>query len=169
MFYESIRIGSAAELDALVGQHITGEEPEIFWEDSHGQFQFDTEEEARRALVDPYFQRFLPDVDWSQTVVRQVCAYRPYCAEPGLIWLVIEKAAATYGSLVCWRDHGRWRASFGGHPPADARTSAVAVCLAALRACGFDTEVNHDRIDAQITQYFLLAQPQTTPSDPNGS
>ncbi len=155
MFFESIQIGSAAELDAFIGQHVTDEEPEIFWEDSHGHFQFDTEEEARRALADPYFQRFLPDVDWNQTMVRQVRAYRPYCAEPALIWMVVQKASATYGPLTAWRDQGRWYAAFGGHRPSNARTASVAICLAALRARGFEPEVDHDRVDAQVSQYVL--------------
>jgi hypothetical protein len=159
MFSKSIRIASAAELDALIGQHITGEQPEIYWEDGHGQFQFDTEEEARRALTDPYFQRFLPDVDWSKTIIREVRSYRAYCAEPGLEWAVVAKATAAHGAVMVWREGGRWFAAFGTHPPADARTPAVALCLAALAACGFQADVNHDRVDAQISQYALQMLP----------
>lgn len=153
-----IRVASATELDALIGQHVTYEEPEIYWEDSHGQFQFATEEEARRALHDPYYQRFLPEVDWTKTIVREVRAYRPYCAEAALIWIVVEKASLHCGSLGVWKDQGRWHAAFGPHPPGVARTANVAICLAALRACGIHPEVNHDRVDAQITQYAVQMQ-----------
>ncbi len=165
MDLESIRIASAADLDAFIGQHIIGAEPEVFWEDSHGHFQFDTEEEARLALKDPYYQRFLPDVDWAKTIVRKVLAYRPYCADPPLIWSVVEKASAMHGSLMIWREGGRWHAAFGFHPPADARTAAVAICLAALRACGLVLDVNHDRVDAQVSQYLAqMSQALGTPA-----
>jgi hypothetical protein len=160
MDYETIRISTAVELDTLVGQRVTGEDPEVFWEDSHGQFQFETEAEARQALMDPYYQRFLPDVDWSRTVVREVRAYRPYCADPAYIWTVVEKASAQWGPMFTWREHGRWRAAFGSHPPADARTAPVAICLAALRAAGVIFDANHDRIDAQVGQYALQMQQQ---------
>jgi hypothetical protein len=152
---ECIRVSSAAELDALVGKHVTQEQPEIFWEDSHGHFQFDTEEEARQALRDPYYQRFLPDVDWTRTLVREVHAYRPYCADPMQVWLVAEKAAATHGPLIIWREQGRWQAAFGTHPKVEARTAPVAICLAALRAAGLLIEINHDRVDTQVSQFAL--------------
>jgi hypothetical protein len=154
----TIRISSAVELDTLVGQHVTGEEPEVFWEDSHGQFQFESEAEARRALMDPYYQRFLPDVDWSQTVIREVRAYRPYCADPAYIWTVVEKASAQWGTMLMSREQGRWRVAFGSRPPAHARTAPVAICLAALPAADLRVEANHDRIDAQISQYALQMQ-----------
>ncbi len=160
-----IRIASAADLDALVGQHVTGEAPEIYWEDSHGQFQFETEAEARRALHDPYYQHFLPEVDWTKTIVREVRAYRPYCAEAALIWVVVEKATANYGSLGVWRENARWYAAFGPHPPGIARTANVAICLAALRACGINPEVNHDRVDAQVAQYAVQMQQRLDAGD----
>ena len=83
--------------DALVGTHVTGEAPEIMWEDSHGHFQFETEAEARQAIADPYYQQFLPEVDWAKTVVRQVRIFRPYCSDPAAIWAVVDKATTAHG------------------------------------------------------------------------
>jgi hypothetical protein len=165
----TVQISSAVELDALVGQRITDEDPEIYWEDSHGQFQFATEAEARRALMDPYYQRFLPDVDWSTTVIREVRAYHRYCADPDRIWTVIDKASTRWGAMFIWREFGRWRVAFGSNPSEDARTPAVAICLAALRAAGVLFEVHHDRIDSQISQYRLQTQPHSESARIDGS
>jgi hypothetical protein len=149
-------VNTVAEIEALVGACVTGEMPEVFWEDSHGHFQFSSEGEARAAVGDPYYQQFLPEVDWSQTVVRQVSVFRPYCSNPATVWLVVEKASEKYGPLSLERRHGRWRASFGKSAKAEARIAAVAICLAALSAAGVAVDVDHDRIDAELSR----------PSDP---
>jgi hypothetical protein len=154
---EPSRVSLPAELDALVGSHITGETPETYWEDCHGHFQFDTEEEARMALSDPYYQRFLPDVDWTQTVIRQVTVFRPYCSDAVMNWRVVEKATAQFGVMKVWRENSRWHAAFGTNDAASARTPAVAICLAALSASGVLVDVNHDRLDAQISQLGIVA------------
>ena len=160
-----IRVASAAELDALVGAHVTGEAPEVMWEDSHGHFQFETEAEALQAVADPYYQRFLPEVDWAKTVVRQVKIFRPYCSDPAVIWTVVDKATIAHGPLLTWREQGRWHAAFGSNADAEARTPAVAICLAALQACKLTLDVNHDRIDAQIQQIASIqALGVTTPA-----
>ena len=90
------RVTSVAELECLVGAHVMGEVPEIYWGDSHGHFQFGTEDEARAAVADPYYQQFLPAVDWSGTVIRKVQVYRPYCSDPATVWLVVEKASEAH-------------------------------------------------------------------------
>ncbi len=159
---ETKRAASPSELDALVGVHITRDDPDIYWEDSHGHFQFDTELEARRALSDPYYQRFLPDVDWSHTVVREVRRYSPYCTDSAANWALVEKASAQFGSMLVWRERGYWHAAFGTHPDAEARTPLVAICLAALRAGGVPVDVYHDRIDAQINTAYTFEQNGST-------
>ena len=147
---EPKRVASPADLDALVGVYVTRERPEVFWEDSHGHFQFDTEMEARRAIADPYYQRFLPDVDWSHMLVREVRSFRPYCTDPGANWILVEKATARFGSMLVSREHGQWHVAFGPHVSASARTPAVAICLAALSAAGVAVDVSHDRIDSLL-------------------
>jgi hypothetical protein len=144
-------IHEVGDLDALVGQFITGEEPEVYWEDVHGHFQFHSELEARRALADPYFQRFLPHVNWSETELRKVSIYRRYCADPGTNWRMADCAVAKFGPLMLWRESGWWHAAFGGHADTEARIPTVAICLAALSAAGIRVMVDHSRIDAQLT------------------
>ena len=146
------RVNSATDLETLVGVHVTGEMPEVFWADSHGHFQFATEIEAREALNDPYYQQFLPDVDWAQTVIRKVNVYRPCCSDPAALWLVIERASESHGPLSIAKKQGRWWASFGSGGKMDARTAAVAVCLAALDAAGIAVEIHHDRVDADLSR-----------------
>ena len=136
----------------LVGIHVTGEMPEVFWADSHGLFQFATESEAREAMNDPYYQQFLPDVDWAQTVIRKVNVYRPCCSDAEALWRVIEKASERHGALSVVKKQGRWWAGFGTAGKKDARTAAVAVCLAALEAAGVAVEIHHDRVDAELNR-----------------
>ena len=149
---EPQRITSLAELDALVGRYVTEEVPETYWEDSHGYFQFHSEVEARRAISDPYYQRFLSEVDWSQTLVHEVQVFRQYSADSEANWSLCEKAILRFGPARLSRESGRWHASFGTSPVAEARTPTIAICLAALRAAGIHLLVDHDRIDFQLRQ-----------------
>ena len=149
---DSQRITSLAELDALVGQYVTEEVPETYWEDSHGYFQFHSEVEARRAICDPYYQRFLSEIDWSKTVVHEVQVFRRYSADSEANWHLCEKAILRFGPARLSRESGRWHASFGTSPVAEARTPTIAICLAALRAAGIHLLVDHDRIDFQLRQ-----------------
>ncbi len=146
------KVSSVPELESLVGIHVTHETPEVFWVDSHGLFQFATELEALAALKDPYFQQFLPDVDWSQTVIRKVSIYSHCCTDAAALWHMVEKAGATHGELSLMRSHGRWWAGFGKAVKKDARTAPVAICLAALAAEKIAVEINHDRVDAEISR-----------------
>ena len=149
---EHLRLVCAADLDALVGLHIMGEMPEVFWEDAHGVFQFATEGEVREAIEDPYYQSFLQAVEWEETIVRQVRQFPSYCGDPKIIWKVVARASQTFGPLRLQQEAGRWRASFGAHAEVPSRTAAVAICLAALQACGLTLQVEHDRIDAELNR-----------------
>ena len=146
------RVTSVAALEALVGAHVIGEVPEVFWEDSHGHFQFATRDEVKAAVADPYYQQFLPAVDWTHTVIREVKVYRPYCSDPATVWRVVEKAAEVHGPLSLGRKQGLWSASFGENAKADARMATVAICLAALEAGGIRVAINHNRIDAELSR-----------------
>jgi hypothetical protein len=42
------RVDSAADLETLIGMHVTAEAPEVFWADSHGHLDF--RPRARRAM-----------------------------------------------------------------------------------------------------------------------
>ena len=145
---EADRIVTPADLNGLLGARLMGDTPEVYWEDSHGCFQFHSEEEALQALHDPYYQQFLPDVDWQKTSVREVRMYPPYCADGMVLWKMVDRVSGKYGPLLVWREQARWHAAFGSHADAEARTPGVAICLAALRASGIAVQVSHDRLDA---------------------
>jgi hypothetical protein len=147
-----MRVRSLAELDALVGEHVVCEKPECYWEDCHGYFQFHSEIEAREALKDPYYQKFLPAVDWSRTVIHEVRVYRKYSSEPVANWFLAERAISEFGPMLIWREAGHWRAAFGSFADADGRSPMVAVCLAALSARGLRLHVDHDTLDMQLRQ-----------------
>jgi hypothetical protein len=131
---------------------VIGETPEVYWEDSHGCFQFLTEVEARQALKDPYYQRFLPDVDWARTVIREVRVYRNYSSDPVVNWSVVDRAITEFGPMLMWRETGKWRVNFGSSPNAEARNPMVALCLAALTASGLRLEVDQDSLDSEIIE-----------------
>lgn len=147
---ELFRISSLAELDALIGEYVLGEKPLIHWEDSHGYFQFHSEVEARQALSDPYFQRFLPPVDWARTAIREVREFRPYSSDGAANWRVAEASISKFGPMVVAREGGRWRTTFGSCPHGEAKHPTVSLCLAALVARGIRVLVNQDRIDAEL-------------------
>ena len=159
------RVTSVAALEALVGAHVIGEVPEVLWEDSHGHFQFATRDEVKAAVADPYYQQFLPAVDWTRTVIREVKVYKPYCSDPATVWRVVEKAAQVYGPLSLGHKQGRWWASFGKNAKADARMATVAICLAALEAGGIPVAVDHDRIDAELSRARSADEVADLPGD----
>ena len=144
------RVTTLAELDALVGEHIAMETPEVHWEDSHGTFQFDTEAQAQNAIRDPYYQNFLPDVDWTATRVRQVRIYRPCTTDPVPFWRMVATASEHYGTLALTRERGQWCASFGRGTESRAHSAQIAVCLAALSAKGVKVDLDHSRIERQL-------------------
>ena len=152
------RVTTVAELDALVGEFVVVEKPEVYWEDSHGTFQFDTEEAARKAIRDPYYQNFLPDVDWSGTIVRQVRSYRPYVADPVAFWKMITAASEQYGALRLTRERGEWCAVFDKGTETRALSPQIAVCLAALAAKGIFPDVDHSRLERQLG--LILGEPE---------
>lgn len=150
---ECLHVTSLSELDALVGEFVMQEQPEVHWEDSHGTFQFSTEEEARRAIGDPYYQNFLPDVDWGATIVRQVRIFRSYTTDTTAFWHVVTVMAGQAGSLELTRKLGQWWAVFGAGTEAQAHSPQIAVCLAALTAKGIKPVVDHARLEHQFWQF----------------
>jgi hypothetical protein len=139
------------ELDALIGTHITGEEPARHWEDAQGCFRFDTEAEARQALEDPYFQQFLPQIDWHSTEVQLVNEYRPYASNHALAWEMVERfIISATGAIAIHRDRGFWVVTVTDQPASRARTIPVALCVAALQLRGIQVEIAHDRIDHKM-------------------
>ncbi len=140
-----LRVETLAELDALVGRYITGEVPQVHWEDSHAHMRFDSVEEALEALREPYFQQFIPASERGNTVLREVQEFAPYSSEVALAWQVVEKLGTPRQTLRMWRDRDGWCASFGEFPPIHARTAPAAICLAGLRFRGLEVALAEER------------------------
>lgn len=137
-----LRVESLGALDALVGRYITGEEPQVHWEDSHAHMRFESAEEALEALREPYFQQFIPASVRATTVLREIQAFQPYSSDFDVAWLVVEKVATPRNCLRIWRDRQMWCAAFGEYPPVSAKTAAIAICLAALRSRGLEVAIS---------------------------
>ncbi|HEV7867343.1 MAG TPA: hypothetical protein VGO90_06655 [Chthoniobacteraceae bacterium] len=137
---ERHKVESLAELDALVGRYLTGEEPQTHWEDSHAQLRFDSIEEALEALRDPYFQQFIPEEDRARTILREVREFPAYSSDLDLAWQVVEKMSNRADALLIVQEQGMWRACFGTWPSVTAETPALAICVAALMARGLDID-----------------------------
>ncbi len=141
-----MKVASLADIDALVAEYVTHEQPEVHWEDSHALFRFATEEEALNAIRDPYYQLFLPNVDWSMTKVVKVQIYRPYSTDLDTAWRIVEQISDLKNGLQMQRHMGRWIACFGNAMPSVARTAPLAICLAGLRCCGVEIDIDTDQL-----------------------
>jgi hypothetical protein len=144
----STRIHRLIELDSLVSEHLTGAEPEVHWEDSHGFFSFATREEGLEAISDSYHQLFLPQVDWTRTLLVEVKRFPAYSQDISAAWQVVEKLALQKRTLTLSRENGGWLAAFEGSPRAFSRSASVAICVAALRAKGIELEIDPDLISS---------------------
>ena len=125
----------------MVGAHITSEVPKTHWEDSHAHLRCATLEEALEATRDPYFQTASPLSRNPDTILREVHLYREYATNLDLAWEVVEKLSEPHGALKIQREQGRWLAAFGGQADVTAASPPLAICLAGLRACGIEVEL----------------------------
>ena len=141
-----VRVNTLRELDALVGEHLTGEVPEIYWEDAHAVLRFESEQEALEALKKLRTQLSLPKVNWESVAVTQVKSYRTYSSEIATAWSVVEKISNHDNTLRVWREGGMWHASFGDCGESMARSAPVAICVAGLRTVDIEVLFDPDRI-----------------------
>jgi hypothetical protein len=81
-----------------------------------------------------------------------VQVFRPYTAEPVANWDLVASATGQFGPLHIAREKGQWRAAFGAHQDALARTPTVAIAIASLHARGYEVAVEHDHLDAELSQ-----------------
>jgi hypothetical protein len=139
--FATLRINSLIDLDGLIGEHVTGETPETHWEDSNSLFRFDTEEEASEAIRNPYYQLFVPDVDWTDAQILRVQHYRPYSSDISAAWEVVEQLSEAR-PLQLRREQQQWLAAFGTAEPVSAPSAAIAICLAALRIRGIEVDLD---------------------------
>ena len=138
---EKMQITSLMELDALVGRHLTSEQPKRHWEDSYSHLRCESFEEACEALRDPYFQQFTPEERRPDTILHEVEIFRPYSTSIDAAWEVMEALGSTVEALKIKRDKAGWAAAFGSRPAVIAPTAALAICLAALRVKGIEVDL----------------------------
>ena len=141
-----VRVNTMRELDALVGEHLTHEMPEVYWEDAHAVFRFETESEALEAIKRLKTQLNLPKVNWEEVTVTQIKSYRPYSSEIPTAWSMVEKITGPDLDLRIRRDRGMWHVTFGNHGESSARSAPVAICVAGLRTVGIEVLFDPDRI-----------------------
>ncbi len=132
-----MRVASLAQLDALIGEHVTGDEPDVVWQDSYGLFRFTSRDEAEEAIQNAYYRLFRPDLDWDSATIQEVRQFPAYSTDLAAAWGVVERLGAECPQTEIRRQGESWRASFSGSD-AFAATPALAICLAALRARGID-------------------------------
>ena len=136
-----VKISSFAELDAMVGAHLTSEVPKTHWEDVHAHLRCATFEEALEVMRDPYLPGSALHERNPDMVLREVHVYREYSTNLEIAWEIVEKLTAAQVALSVRQDAGRWIASFGTSPAASAVTAPLAICLAGLRMCGIEVEL----------------------------
>jgi len=132
-----MRVASLAQLDALVGEYVTRDAPEIAWQDSYGLFRFNSRTEAEEALSNSYYRLFRPDLDWEAATIEEVRRFPAYSSDLMAAWEVVERLSAESRQTEIRRHGDVWRAALCG-AEAFASTPAMAICLAALRARGID-------------------------------
>ncbi len=132
-----IRVASLSQLDALVAEHVTGDQPQIAYQDSHGLFRFGTRSEAEEAISNSYYRLFRPDLDWESATIREVRLFPPYSTDLMCAWEVVEIFNAEEQPTEIRRQGEYWRAALAG-AEAFGPTPAMAICLAALRSKGVD-------------------------------
>jgi len=142
-----VRITTLRELDALVGEYLTAEVPEIYWEDAHAVFRFETEQEAVDAMKRMRSQPNLPKIDWESMAVTEVKSYRPYSSEIATAWAVIEKVSGTENPLRMRREKGLWHVAFGNHRECVSLSAPAAICVAGLLTIGVEVDLDRDRVN----------------------
>ena len=132
-----VRVASLSQLDALVGEYVTGVTPEVAWQDCYGLFRFASRDEAEEAINNSYYRLFRPDLDWDTATIEEIRRFRPYSSDLMAAWEVVERLGAEAKEPEIRRQGDFWRAAFSG-TEAFATTPPMAICLAALRTRGID-------------------------------
>jgi len=148
-----IRVASLPHLDALVGERVTGDEPEVAWQDSYGLFRFTSRLEAEEAIHNSYYRLFRPDLDWDAASIEEIRIFPPYSSDLMAAWEVVERLSAESEPMEIRRQGDFWRAAFSG-TEAYAATPAMAICLAALRARGVDPVFCDSLLDEDSPSYI---------------
>ena len=86
-----VMVASLAQLDAMVGEFVMGDCPEVAWQDSYGLFCFSSRLEAEEAINNNYYRLFRPDLDWEAATVQEVRHFPLYSADLEAAWSVVER------------------------------------------------------------------------------
>ena len=148
-----VRVASLSQIDALVGDCVMGEPPEVAWQDSYGLFRFNSRLEAEEAIHNSYYQLFRPDLDWDHATIEEVRRFPPYCSDLMAAWSVVEFLTTECRQTEIRRQGDVWRAAFSGSE-AFAATPAMAICLAALRTRGIDPIFCDSLLEEDPTSHF---------------
>lgn len=134
------QVGSLTQLDALVGRHVMGCSPRVYWEDSYTQWRFDSLPEALEAMRDPFFSALTPEESRARSSLREIQEFPPYSTHLGTAMSVVEHLSSEQAPLALWRALGHWVAAFAGGHGSEAATAPLAICLAALHSRGIEVE-----------------------------
>jgi hypothetical protein len=156
-----IRVATLPQLDAVVGEYVIGDAPEVAWQDSYGLFQFNSRIEAEEAIQNSYYRLFRPDLDWDTATVVEIRRYPPYSIDLMAAWEIIERLGPGAHHTEIRRQGEFWRASFSG-AEAFAATPALAICLAGLRARGIDPIFCDSLLDEDLAPRFDTDQESAT-------
>jgi hypothetical protein len=156
-----MRVASLTQLDAIVGEYVTGDAPDIAWQDSYGLFHFTSREEAQEAIQNSYYRLFRPDLDWDSATIVETRRFRPYSTDLMAAWEIVERLGAEARQTEIRRQGDLWRAAFSG-AEAFAGTPALAICLAGLRARGIDPVFCDALLDEDIASAIDSAAESAT-------
>ena len=155
-----VRVASLSQVDALVGEHVTGDPPEVAWQDSYGLFRFTSRDEAEEAIHNSYYRLFRPDLDWDIATIEEIRIYPAYSNDLMAAWEVVECLSAESHQMEIRRQGEFWRAAFAG-AEAFAGTPALAICLAALRSKGIDPIFCDSLLDEDSTRVDTTPESET--------
>ena len=156
-----IRVAAMSHFDALVGEYVTGDPPEVAWQDSYGLFRFTSRAEAEEAIHNSYYRLFRPDLDWDMATIEEIRHLPPLFQRPD-------------GRVGSGRAPRRRVPPDGDSPPGRLlarrffrrgsfrRTPALAICLAALRARGIDPIFCDSLLEEDIGSRIDSAQESET-------
>lgn len=156
-----IRIASLSQLDALVGEYVTGDAPDIAWQDSYGLFRFTSRVEAEEAINNSYYRLFRPDLDWETATIQEIRRFPSYSSDLMAAWEVVERLGSQSRQTEIRRQGDFWRAAFSG-AEAFAATPSLAICLAALRAKGIDPIFCDSLLDEDLSSRIDSGQESET-------
>jgi hypothetical protein len=144
-----------------VGEYVTGDAPDIAWQDSYGLFRFTSRVEAEEAINNSYYRLFRPDLDWETATIQEIRRFPSYSSDLMAAWEVVERLGSQSRQTEIRRQGDFWRAAFSG-AEAFAATPSLAICLAALRAKGIDPIFCDSLLDEDLSSRIDSGQESET-------